>query len=83
MGESGKRPPLRSKRAVGQRVRRAGEALGLATRTERAEHCGMPLETLRDIEVGKKGPGMGVLQAICKGYGADANWLLGLSGRGA
>lgn len=72
-----------TRRAVGLRVRRLGERLNLKTRNQRAAHCGLKLETLRDIETGKRGPGMGVLQAICKGYGADANWLLGLSGRGA
>ncbi len=80
MGEErSARAPAQTRRAVGLRVRQAGEALKLRTRGARAKQCGLPVETLRDIEIGRKGPGMGVLQKICQGYGADANWLLGVS----
>ena len=67
-----------TKKAVGKRIRRAGEALELIKRCERAKRCGVPLGSLRDIERGRSGPGMGAIQKIAKGYGVSSDWILGL-----
>ena len=68
-----------SREAVGMRIWEAGQALGLTTVRARATRCKMPWGSLKDIESGRRGPGLGQLQKICAGYGADANWLLGVS----
>ncbi len=70
--------PKLSREAVGMRIWEAGQALGLQTIRARAARCDMPWGSLKDIESGRRGPGMGQLQKICAGYGADANHILGV-----